>query len=174
MSIRDKLKHTFEFESFLTDNECPSMYVCMYFTIKPGSERILPAFILYKIGITMNCVLKPKFSEYFNHKYAQTTPVASASRTEVPGFESRRCVRFLGVYTWQCCCQRIYIRCHASIFYAPEPQNIASIQIFFCIQYEKTKMRIISRLGDNESNVSRSFPAKFQPQKWALTFYQVL
>jgi hypothetical protein len=29
--------------------------------------------------------------------------IASASRTEDPGFESRQGVRFLGLYTLQCC-----------------------------------------------------------------------
>jgi hypothetical protein len=32
---------------------------------------------------------------------------ASASRTEDPGFESRQGVRFLGLYTLQCCCQNL-------------------------------------------------------------------
>jgi hypothetical protein len=34
--------------------------------------------------------------------------IASVSRTEDPGFESRQCERFLGyMYTLQCCCQNL-------------------------------------------------------------------
>jgi hypothetical protein len=33
--------------------------------------------------------------------------IASASRTEDPGFESRQGVRFSGLYTFQCCCRNL-------------------------------------------------------------------
>jgi hypothetical protein len=33
--------------------------------------------------------------------------IASAYRTEDPGFESRQGVRFLGIYTVQCCCHNL-------------------------------------------------------------------
>jgi hypothetical protein len=33
--------------------------------------------------------------------------IASAYRTEDPWFESRQGVRFLGLYTLQCCCQNL-------------------------------------------------------------------
>jgi hypothetical protein len=37
--------------------------------------------------------------------------IASASRTEDPGFESRKGVSFLGLNALQCCCQ-IFMLCH--------------------------------------------------------------
>jgi hypothetical protein len=40
--------------------------------------------------------------------------IVSAYRTEDPGFESRQCVRFLGINTLHCCCHnliRIVIVC---------------------------------------------------------------
>jgi hypothetical protein len=38
---------------------------------------------------------------------AYVVVIASASRTEDPGFESRQGVRFLGINTLQCCCQNL-------------------------------------------------------------------
>jgi hypothetical protein len=38
--------------------------------------------------------------------------IASAYRTEDPGFESRKGVRLLGLYTLQCRCQKLNMHCH--------------------------------------------------------------
>jgi hypothetical protein len=39
--------------------------------------------------------------------------IASAFRIEALGFESCQGVWFLGIYTFQCCCQNLqYIHCH--------------------------------------------------------------
>jgi disulfide bond formation protein DsbB len=65
----------------------------------------------------VNCVLaqyKKRLKYHFGKEYGNVAVVAwymyivviaSASRTDDPGFESRQGVRFLGLNTLQCCCQ---------------------------------------------------------------------
>jgi hypothetical protein len=52
--------------------------------------------------------------------------IASAHRTEDPGLESRQGVRFLGRYTFQCCCQNLVCIVGSCVFLRkilPEKEN---------------------------------------------------
>jgi hypothetical protein len=42
--------------------------------------------------------------------------IASAFRTEYPGFKSSQGVRFLGFYALQCCCHTLIMHCHCVCF----------------------------------------------------------
>jgi hypothetical protein len=83
-----------------------------------------------KQGVTATAVLK-------------THGVHQVSRTEVPRYKARQCVRFLGLYTFQCCCEKLNMHCHCvylrkTIFYV----FVQSKNIFKCFVHSQKKLDV--------------------------------
>jgi hypothetical protein len=74
------------------------MYICMQNQLKVCNPTEVEKYIITK------CIY---FSLLPYGGVAYLVPIAPAYRTEDAGFESRQGVRFLGLYTLQCCCRNL-------------------------------------------------------------------